>query len=307
MGSKAHKAKIRLPYPVGVMFNALVGTQDLTLNDLELGFGRFSNPQGPNMISLDDVVTFDDISAQTSTYNFRVDTWLLPFLNVYGIVGQTKKADINVKLIDPIPLDVTTEVSGTYMGFGVMGAGAYGPLFFSLDANQSWNFNERLDEPARIFVSGLRVGPVFRFKNNPDMNITLWTGVMYSKLDGETSGRIAIDELAPNAPGAVDNLITELDDWYDNLGPIEQGVYENLYNRLRNGLSDISGAVSDGYIQYGFNKEIENPWNMLIGAQWQINYRWQLRAEAQFLGDRTAGLFSLNYRFGIRGKNWLSD
>jgi len=182
MGNKAHDAKIRLPYPVGVMFNTLVGTQDLTLNDLELGFGRFSNPQGPNMVSLDDVVKFDDISAQTSTYNFRVDTWLLPFLNVYGIIGQTKKADINVRLIDPIPLDVTTEVSGTYMGFGVMGAGAYGPLFFSLDANQSWNFNERLDGPARIFISGLRVGPVFRFKNNPDMNITLWTGAIDDEL-----------------------------------------------------------------------------------------------------------------------------
>ena len=36
-------------------------------------------------------------------------------------------------------------------------------------------------------------------------------------------------------------------------------------------------------------------------------YRWQLRAEAQLLGDRTAGLFSLNYRFGIKGKNWFSN
>jgi len=46
---------------------------------------------------------------------------------------------------------------------------------------------------------------------------------------------------------------------------------------------------------------------MLLGAQWQINHRWQLRAEAQVLGDRTAGLFSVNYRFGVRGKNWFSN
>jgi hypothetical protein len=307
MGSKAHKAKIRLPYPVGVMFNTLVGTQNLTLSDLELGFGRFSNPDRPNMIGLDEVVVFEDISAQTSTYNMRVDTWLLPFLNVYGIVGQTKKADINVKLLEPIPLNVVTEVSGTYLGYGVMGAGAVGPLFFSLDANQTWSFNERLDEPARVFISGLRVGPVFRFANNPDMNITLWTGAMYSSLNGETRGRIAVEDLAPDAPGAVDNLIVDLDNWYDDLGPVEQVVFENLYNNLRDGLTEISGALTDGYIEYGFTKTINNPWNMLVGAQWQINYRWQVRAEAQFLGDRTAGLFSLNYRFGIRGNNWLSN
>lgn len=307
MGNKVHKANIRLPYPTGVMFNTLVGTQNLSLTDLQLGFGRFSDTEGPDMISLDEVVRFDDISAQTSTYNLRVDTWVLPFLNVYGIVGQTKKADINVKLIDPIPLDVTTEVSGTYLGFGLMAAGAVGPLFVSMDTNHSWNFNERLDEPAKVFISGLRAGPVFRFKSNPEMNITLWTGAMYSHLDGETVGRIGIEDLAPDAPGAVDNLIVELEDWYNGLGPIEQNLYEGLYNRLSEGLNDLSDSLSDGYIRYAFNKEIRNPWNMLIGVQWQINYRWQFRAEAQFLGDRTAGLFSLNYRFGVRGKNWLSD
>ncbi|MCB2222401.1 MAG: hypothetical protein KQI35_18600 [Bacteroidetes bacterium] len=306
LGTKVHEAKIRLPYPVGIMFNTLVGEQFLSLSDIALGFGKYSSTSEPNMIDLSEVIEFEDIRAQTSTFNLRVDTWLLPFVNVYGIVGQTKKADINVNLVEPFPLDVTTEVSGTYVGFGAMAAGAVGPVFVSLDVNRTYNYNPRLDDPAKVLIGGLRTGPVFRFKNNPEMNISLWTGAMYSHFNGETDGSIAALDLAPNAPAEIENKLNNLHEWYDGLKPVEQLLYKNIYEKLDNGLTELKEGVEDGYIRYSFNKKINNPWNMLIGAQWQLNYRWQLRAEAQFLGDRTAGLFSLNYRFGIRGKNWLS-
>jgi hypothetical protein len=139
------------------------------------------------------------------------------------------------------------------------------------------------------------------------MNITVWTGVMYSHFNGDTEGTIGALELAPDAPAKIDEMQGNLDNWYNDLPPLQQALYQNLYNRLGDGLSGLRDGVEDGYIRYSFNKAIEKPWNMLVGAQWQINYRWQLRAEAQFLGDRTAGLFSINYRFGIRGKNWFSE
>jgi len=306
-GSKVHDAKIRLPYPVGIMFNSLVGTQNLSLSDMALGFGRFSNPNGPTMIDVSDIIEFNDISAQTSTFNMRVDAWILPFLNIYGIFGQTKKADINVNLIKPFPLDVTTEVSGTYIGYGAMAAGAVGPLFISVDLNRTYNYNPRLKDPAKVLISGLRTGPVFQVKSKPGMNFSFWTGAMFSHFNGETNGNIPVLELAPDAPGRITEMQDELNGWYDGLSPADKLKYALLYNKLNEGLTNISEGISDGYIQYEFNKEITKPWNMLVGAQWQINYRWQVRAEAQFLGDRTAGLFSLNYRFGIRGKNWFSE
>lgn len=306
MGKKVHEANIRLPFPMGVMFNALVGTQYLALNDMALGFGRYSNPVGPNMIDLSDFVEFDEVKAQTSTYNMRVDAWILPFLNVYGIVGQTKKADINVNLKNPFPLSVTTEVSGTYVGYGVMAAGAVGPLFASVDVNRTYSYNPRLDDPAKVLIGGLRAGSVFRFKNRPEMNVTLWTGAMYSHFNGETDGSIGALELAPNATAKIEEMQNDLHNWYDGLSTADKIKYYLPYTKLDEGLTNLNEGISDGYLRYSFTKEIENPWNMLVGAQWQINYRWQLRAEAQFLGDRTAGLFSLNYRFGIRGKNWFS-
>ena len=307
LGSRAHQAGVRLPFPFGVMVNSLVGTQYLMLDQMKLGFGSHTNPDPPEMIDLDDVVTFEEISAQTSTYNIRVDAWILPFLNIYGIVGQTKKADISVNLVEPLPLTVTTEAAGTYLGYGIMAAGGVGPFFISADLNRTINYNPRLDEPAKVIIHGLRTGPVFRFKNRPEMNISFWAGYMYSYFNGDTEGSIDVLELAPDAPGRIDEMQGDLDNWYNDLPPLQQTLYENLYNRLETGLSGLKDGVENGYIRYSFNKSIENPWNLLEGGQWQISYRWQLRAEAQVLGDRTAGLFSLNYRFGLRGKNWFSN
>lgn len=305
LGSKVHQAKVRLPFPIGLMFNSLVGRQNLMLDQMKLGFGNYNNPNPPEMIDLDEVVTFEEISAQTSTFNVRIDAWVLPFLNIYGIVGQTKKADISVNLVDPFPLSVSTEVAGTYFGYGVMAAGGIGPLFISADLNRTINYNPRLDEPAKVLIHGLRTGPVIPFKNRPEMNVSFWTGYMYTYFNGDTEGAIDVLELSPDAPGRIDEMLGSLNNWYNDLPPLQQTLYENLYNRLGTGLSGLKDGVENGYIRYSFNKSIENPWNMLLGAQWQINYRWQLRAEAQFLGDRTAGLFSLNYRFGIRKKNWF--
>ena len=307
LGSKAHQAQVRLPFPVGVMVNALVGRQDLMLDQMKLGFGNYNNPAPPEMIDLDDVVTFDDISAQTSTFNMRIDAWVFPFLNIYGIVGQTWKADISVNLVEPFPLSVTTEVAGTYFGYGVLAAGAVGPFFISADLNRSHSYNPRLDDPAVVLIHGVRTGPVFRFKNRPSMNVSLWAGYMYSHFNGDTDGTIDALELTPDAPGRIDEMQGDLDNWYAGLTPLEQALYENLYNRLGTGLSGLKDGIRNGYLRYSFNKSIENPWNLLLGGQWQVNYRWQVRAEAQLLGDRTAGLFSVNYRFGIRGKNWFSN
>lgn len=43
------------------------------------------------MIDLSDVVKFNDIEAVTTTYNIRLDTWILPFLDVYGMFGQGRR------------------------------------------------------------------------------------------------------------------------------------------------------------------------------------------------------------------------
>jgi len=299
MGDKVHNLGFKLPFPMGIMVNALAVKQDLALTNLRVGFNE------SEWIELDDVVAFDEISSQAATFNARFDVWILPFLNVYGIFGRTADADIDVNIIEPFPLNVTTSIGGNYVGYGVLLAGGVGPLFVSVDANRTYNYNPRLDDPAKVFITGMRAGPIIRFKNKPDMNVVIWTGAMYSHFNGETVGSINVIDIAPDAPGRIDEMQGDLDNWYDGLTPGEKLLYNGIYTKVTDGFTNIKDGVETGYIRYDMTKEITQPWNMLIGAQWQINYRWQFRTEAQFLGSRTAGMLSLNYRFGIKGKNWL--
>jgi hypothetical protein len=117
MGSKVHNLGFKLPFPMGVMINALAVKQDLTLTNLKVGFNE------SDWIELDDVVTFDKISSQAATFNARFDLWVLPFLNVYGIFGRTADADIDVNLVEPFPLNITTSIGGNYVGYGLLLAG----------------------------------------------------------------------------------------------------------------------------------------------------------------------------------------
>jgi hypothetical protein len=300
MGSKVHNLGFKLPFPMGVMINALAVKQDLTLTNLKVGFNE------SDWIELDDVVTFDKISSQAATFNARFDLWVLPFLNVYGIFGRTADADIDVNLVEPFPLNITTSIGGNYVGYGLLLAGGVGPLFVSIDANRTYNYNPRLDDPAKVFIAGMRTGPIIRFKNNADMNVVIWAGAMYSHFNGETIGSINVLDIAPDAPGKIDEMQGDLDSWYDGLSAAQKILYNGIYTRLSDGFTNLKGNIETGYIRYDMTKEITQPWNMLIGAQWQINYRWQIRTEAQFLGSRTAAMLSLNYRFGVKGKNWLS-
>ena len=51
-------------------------------------------------------------------------------------------------------------------------------------------------------------------------------------------------------------------------------------------------------VNYRLDKKVADPWNMVIGGQYQFNKRFALRAEAGFIG-RISGMLSLNYRFGF--------
>jgi hypothetical protein len=59
----------------------------------------------------------------------------------------------------------------------------------------------------------------------------------------------------------------------------------------------IGAADGSAIVRYGLDKKPVEEWNMIIGGQYQLNKRWQFRAEGGFLGDRKSLLLSINYRF----------
>ncbi len=306
LGDKAHEKGYKFLLPFGIMFNTLVVKQDVEISDLSVGFGNHETNADPNMIDLNEVTAFDPVTTQTSTYNFRFDVWPLPFFNVYGLGGATRKTKVDVNMTQPFPLAVATEFSGWYVGYGAMINGKVGPIFLSLDGNQTHNHNPKLRDPVVFNMLSFRAGPIFNFPRHPEKRIVVWLGAMYSHFNARTVGKINTVDLAPNAPNKVDEMHSKLDNWYDELGPIKQNLYKDLHDKLGNGLDGLKNGINNSFIAYDMNKASPKPWNMLTGVQYQHNDHWQARVEAQYLGARIAGLFSINYRFGIKGRTWGS-
>ena len=139
LGEEARKRGYELPEPfgVGLVYYKLV--RDIEVTDLRLardGGTPASVSQYANLGSSTDV---DNV-------NLKLDMWLLPFLNVYGIVGKIwneSQTHINVTLPPVLPggsgrtLQTTlpTSIEGTVKGLGITIAGGYESFFGALDAN----------------------------------------------------------------------------------------------------------------------------------------------------------------------------
>jgi hypothetical protein len=304
LGDKVRKKGITLPLPHGIMVNYLPGTQNIAMSDLAVGFNHESK------YDLSEIVTFENVKANMQIVNVRPDTWVLPFLNIYGLAGYAS-GDINVHLSAPVDFTTVQKVQGPFFGLGAMLTGAISGIFIANDYNYSWSFNERLDKPATIFMTGLRAGPVIRFKEKREMNVTFWGGFAYSSLNSKTTGSIDFKDVFTDAGTNMDEAQAKLDAWYQEAydgarTESKKEAIQALYDKTSGAITRIKNGVDAGSIQYEMQKSFNKPFNCLAGAQWQINNVWQLRSEYQFLGDRKLLLLSVMYRFGIKGKTLFS-
>jgi hypothetical protein len=299
LGEKVAKKGFQLPFPFGVMINTFFGNQNLSMSDLKVGFNH------NEMINLDSIIHFKSVSAKAITVNTRIDGWIMPFWDLY-VLGGYGNANMDVIIDKPFDLTTNTESQGYYFGVGSTLAFGIRHFFASMDGSYVWNYQNLLDKPAQVLTVGVRTGPVFNFPKHKEMNLVIWCGGLFTNLNSETVGNIQFTEVFPDAEQSVQDLQDQLDTWYNGLTPPKQNLYEDVYNKLSDGLSNVSENISTSSIQYQMKKKIDKPFNLIIGGQYQYSLRWQLRGEAQILGDRFGGLVSLNYRFGIKGKNMLS-
>ena len=292
LGQGAYKKGFDIPYPVGLMANYMWMKQNLVFDNLQLGL-KTDNLDIP----LTDVefIEFGENTNTSYAYNVRPDIWVFPFLNVYGIFGGGQ-SQTEVNLTAPFPLYSNVEQGLSTAGFGVMGAGGIGPVWFSVDANWTWSKPQLLDKPVRVNVLGIRFGHTFKFKSRPDRNFALWAGGMRMEMNSETSGEIKlIDALPPEAWERKDEIVTNYYDWYDNDATIGQKVIADQV--LTPIVERIDAADGESIIRYGMDKQVQEKWNGTIGGQFQLNKRWMFRSEAGLIGNRKSFLVSINYRF----------
>ena len=310
LGKKAYEKGYNIPLPHGILAGTFFNKQGLILDNFEMDIADAdTDPSDLDFVSLDGILDFGPSEGRINTFNVRVDTWLLPFLNISGIAGRVSgEQTISFSIVGSDLIESVTDIEGQYYGFNLLGIVPLGPVNVALDHSWTWTTNKRLDKPVAVKVGGIRVIKQIK-TNTANRYFAVWGGAQSQTLEGQTSGNIAFDE----ALGITEEDKANLDTHWDNVLNDEVVVKEQpitgnpLYwsdltpaeQALRQGAFDLVRGVADSNVYYKFNKRLEYDWNMVLGAAYQHNERWGLKIEYGFLKSKRQVMFNIDYRFGI--------
>ncbi len=302
LGQKVARMGFEIPLPFGIMINNVYNTQQIGIQDLQVAFN------GGRFFSVDSIVNFEQIKPNAFTSNIRVDAYLFPFLNVFGLLGGVK-ANTNFVISEPVSINNFNRSDGLYWGGGFVAAGGMGPLFGSFDYSWVWSRVKLLDKANLATNWGIRVGHIFKLPRRPESNIGLWAGINRQHIEGRTAGKISLYEAlgieggGANAQESLRDVRNRIETWYNDLPGFLQNRFEEKVTTLLNGLDRVINGLEDPVVDFRFTKTLRTPYQFSLGGQWQLNPRWQLRSELGLGRDKAQVLFSANYRFGIKGQN----
>lgn len=312
LGEAVQKKGYDLPLPAGLMLGFYNAEQELDIDNLAVAFG------GNELVDISELVAFSELTNNVNVYTFRPDVWILPFMNVYGIVNKFDSTTY-VTLSEPFYLaipDVNNEGYGG--GFGTTLAYGYGPLWFSGNFNFSWSKTPILTKPTQSFSTSLRVGST-AYLGNRKHGLNFWIGANYVNYMGSNGGSYDMTQLIPDDGELLEELRGALQDIQDGLNDKYEDFCSSPGNKPKCAILDplieeFKGRVEDKIdgielpeellIEYAFDSSPSDPWNMVAGVQYEFNKRWQVRAEWGFLGSRRSFLANVNYRFGIKKRSF---
>ena len=279
-GKEAREAGYLLPLPFGISVVGLTQEQPFEVSKIGLEVNGEQNEVVNDLI--DDTITAKNLRVSDTTYNLRFDAWILPFWNVYGLVGKTKgKAEleldvdlelptlflaaagvgngfgsnrcdsINLPFQGPAPgscllttegIPTTLHFNGTVLGYGTTIAGGYGDFFGMFDVNYSEADINIAIEKTQQTVYSARLG---------------WNGSI-----GVYQGQL----------------------WF---GAMKQDIEQQ-----------IAVSTPGKQVAVLIDQHASSPWNYLIGAQWNITEEWAVIAETNFaFSDRQQFMMQIGYRF----------
>ncbi len=303
LGKMACENGFDIPKPVGLMLNYFTAGQDIVIPKIEIGFSGSNLANDIPLTDITDIIEFEEIHTAVHNINVRPDVWILPFLNIYGIIGKTFTTT-SVKLSSPIEMTSVAELEGMSYGFGTTGAIGLGRYFVVLDGNWVWNNMSNFKDPVRSSEFSQRIGRTFQLGENKESIVAVWIGGMRVRMGNYTQGTISMAEALPQETWErKDEMVADYWIWYDNLSPLNPANIpkKKLADDYVNDMVDWIDTQIDGsgIVEYRVLKEPEREWNMIIGGQYQINQSWQVRTELGIIGNRKSFLLSVNYRFGF--------
>ena len=169
-GKKLASRGLTFPLPFGVGINYAYAKQGVDISGVNVAVndGKY--------VDLSKIVKFDHVTSNVKVINGRLDLWLLPFLNVYGLATYVVDSDTDVLLSQPFALRAGASQSGYGGGFGTTAAFSFWGVFAVLDLNLAWTKVEKLDKPVRTFLLTPRLGK--RFTLGRGVWLSAWGGAM---------------------------------------------------------------------------------------------------------------------------------
>ena len=322
-GDKATKRGYDLPYSAGLSMQYFGQRSDIVIENLKVGFNSGT------MHDMDQVVRFDKAKSASDGVSLRPDIWLYPFLNVYGIFGvSAASTDVGYGIWLPdtagheqqiLHLNTKVDFTAATLGFGITPTIGVGGGWLALDMNFTWTDVPQLSKPAQSFIFDPRMGKSFKLRR-PDENINIWAGGFRLAINTGTTGSIPLSDALPidqwqasvdQAESEIARLHAENEAWWNSLSQAEQA---NPVNRVRYESRKAAYARAAGFVdaadqavsnaasstvEYSLDKRPEDPWNFMVGAQYQMNRNWMARFEVGFITSRTHIIAGIQYRFGL--------
>jgi hypothetical protein len=181
-----------------------------------IGIDFFTMKQDYDIKSLDFAlpgVILDDPSVlgvenEVQHFDLKLDVWLTPFLQVYGLIGRVDAdtlVDLSAAGIFGLPPILPVSYDGTVYGAGFVLV--YGTDRWFASVNNTWtktSLNGDFDSSVSSFTSQPRIGLIFNQWN-------AYLGAMYLKTDEKHSGAIEIPIPDPSIPSLFIPFNVELE------------------------------------------------------------------------------------------------
>ncbi len=321
-GKKVRELGFDLPYSAGLSVNYLWQKSEINISNVKVGFNN--SP----LYDVDELLRFNSTTAESNGINIRPDIWILPFLNVYGILANAQSTtNVDVSIWIPrinaseeiFSIQTNPDFNTTTAGFGITPTAGFFGGWIAFDMNFTWTDVDAQEKPVMAFVFDPRIGKTFNFAK-PQRNISFWVGAFRLKVNRDTRGNLPLSDVFPieewdqkvvSGQERVGAAQVELDEWWTSLSPIEQKNPVNivklegnqkkldLASTFLNAAENAIDTADNSTLQYTLDKKQKSMWNFVVGSQFQLNKSWMIRAEYGHATGRDQVFCGLQYRFNL--------
>ncbi|MDR0218210.1 MAG: hypothetical protein LBI71_04885 [Enterobacteriaceae bacterium] len=234
-GDEARARGYDLPQPFGVSYGYMNLRQNISIDDIGFSSQMLEEYQrniggDPTDKTLKDmfVIKTGNTRQSSESHMLKLDSWVFPFLNVYGVYGKTRgtsKTMLNsVRMHDTEPGDDGFDPEGSELlsggsvpfdldfegktyGGGFTLAGGYKDFFAVVDTNFTRTKLDILDGELKAAIVSPRLG--YNFVFNPLINgqgntkLQVWAGAMYQKITQRLQGNVSNLNLPPELAAAL--------------------------------------------------------------------------------------------------------